>query len=605
MNSQNHLLLLCGLLAVPKDVTSFSIPSTQRSPAFRVQKNPRVTAKATSPLHAFASTSNYLDTLTAVVETPRNFGTGDYLNSLSQIADTSTGLDSHSSSVNPEEFLTNLSTQLAEAASATGFYGELVDVGSSTIQLAEATSATGTNFESGGFYGELVDVGASTIQLVEATSAAGELVDASSITSATSAAEGLADPLASIQLAEATSAAGELVDSSTITSTSGAEGLADSLMVSALALDSPVDEEVARNSLQIAASDMSDSLSSQLSDLSYGSLVDEKTTKASSSFAESLTSKFSGTDAQEQATSKFSEFAASSGASMNEAFSSVKNAGAAQISKLFGQVSSSLEEIPNKVSEAGTASVKVVSKAVELGSAEVANTGATSAQAVGGALQAQKMTIVAGTSSTVKTVGDQSLSDVANGVVEGIKFMGGLLVKLLDLILDKLGGTNVAQLVHSAQTSVSTVIDGATQSAITTINDIGNMTIAQAVQNLVALIIAVSNLLLTVLNAVIKLLSGKEASEWALAATSALNHQANQLTAQASAISYDLTHKSLGELSSSIGDFSQQVGNELVSNIGSLNDVISSGSQAVDGVSSIAGSTLDSVTSVVQMAQLM
>lgn len=570
MNSQNQLLLLCGLLAVPKDVTSFSIPSTQRSPAFRVQKNPRVTAKATSPLHAFASTSNYLDTLTAVVETPRNFGTGDYLNSLSQIADTSTGLDSHSSSVNPEEFLTNLSTQLAEAASATGFYGELVDVGSSTIQLAEATSATGTNFESGGFYGELVDVGASTIQLVEATSAAGELVDAS-----------------------------------TITSTSGAEGLADSLMVSALALDSPVDEEVARNSLQIAASDMSDSLSSQLSDLSYGSLVDEKTTKASSSFAESLTSKFSGTDAQEQATSKFSEFAASSGASMNEAFSSVKNAGAAQISKLFGQVSSSLEEIPNKVSEAGTASVKVVSKAVELGSAEVANTGATSAQAVGGALQAQKMTIVAGTSSTVKTVGDQSLSDVANGVVEGIKFMGGLLVKLLDLILDKLGGTNVAQLVHSAQTSVSTVIDGATQSAITTINDIGNMTIAQAVQNLVALIIAVSNLLLTVLNAVIKLLSGKEASEWALAATSALNHQANQLTAQASAISYDLTHKSLGELSSSIGDFSQQVGNELVSNIGSLNDVISSGSQAVDGVSSIAGSTLDSVTSVVQMAQLM
>ena len=100
-------------------------------------------------------------------------------------------------------------------------------------------------------------------------------------------------------------------------------------------------------------------------------------------------------------------------------------------------------------------------------------------------------------------------------------------------------------------------------------------------------------------------MSGKEASEWALAATSALNHQANQLTAQASAISYDLTHKSLGELSSSIGDFSQQVGNELVSNIGSLNDVISSGSQAVDGVSSIAGSTLDSVTSVVQMAQLM
>jgi hypothetical protein len=109
------------------------------------------------------------------------------------------------------------------------------------------------------------------------------------------------------------------------------------------------------------------------------------------------------------------------------------------------------------------------------------------------------------------------------------------------------------------------------------------MTMSEVLQNLVGLIIAVSNILLTVLNAVVKLLSGKDASDWALASTHAISDKATELTALASHTAYDLTHKSFTELTASIGDFSNHVGSELVTTIGTLNDAA-----ATDGIDSIA-----------------
>jgi hypothetical protein len=563
MNSQNQLLFLCGALIIPAEVISFTVPSSHRSPAFR-----------THSLNSFV-TGSYLETLTPVEQsTAGNFATGNYLNSLSQIADTTQNFDPNSYS--PEQFLTDLSNQLFEAASAN----------------------VPTNFESGGFY--VADAELLSPDVLESAASMGDIGDVGGVVDSMAATTTqLSDSISS-----SVPAVEELVEP--INSMSSVDS--DSLTLSALPIDSPADididvadAEAVGNSLQEAASDMADSftsqmsdLSSQLSDLSYGSFVDEKVAKSSSpSFAESLSSKLSGvsydfsTDsgasAQAESTNKLSEFAANSGASINGAFSSVKEAGVSNFSKLFGQVSKSIEAVPVKISEAGTTSAKVVGKAVELSTAEVANKGAASAQAVEQALQAEKMTIAAGTTSTVKTVGEKSLSDVADGVLAGIKFMGSILVQLLDAILSRFGGSSVGQIIQSTQASITSVIDNATHSVVQTVNDIGNMTMSEVLQNLVGLIIAVSNILLTVLNAVVKLLSGKDASDWALASTHAISDKATELTALASHTAYDLTHKSFTELTASIGDFSNHVGSELVTTIGTLNDAA-----ATDGIDSIA-----------------
>ncbi len=672
MNSQQQLLLLSALLAGHKEVISFTLPST----AFRIQQSPATGNTRSSNLCAFA-TGNYLETLTEVIERPTrvNFATGDYLNSLSP------------SSPSPEEFISNLSAQLAEAAaqghiqsnleSGGFFYVSEADLLNSLNDINTAAAVVGEQVEALGDSMESV-----TNQLAEVTSAAVAEVDVDGFSVEGSAPENAlafdsdsfgesiqqsADNLLSMDASPVDPAAPvETIDADSVQQT--AETL--------LAFDTPidgVDTDTVDNGFQQltnaiadvdideeaavdAASDSFSSLSSQLSEMSYGTFVDEKPAKKafnlfsrnmkdssavvddkpvkeSFNFGESFASKFSNMKAPafeappsadmvdagsateklnsfaDSAADQFSDFAASSGDSINDAistasrsggaalgnaFSSATEAGAASISKLFGSVASTLQQVPGKVTEAGTTTARIAGKAVELGASGVAKKSFESVQVVGGALEAEKMQITQGASSTVKTIGDSSLTDIASSILTGIKFMGGILIKFFDLILNQIGGTSVSKIVQSAQTSVMTVIDNASHSVTTTIHDIGNMTIQQAIQNMIALIIAVANLLLTVVNAIVKLLSGKEASEWVLAATSTANQQAHDLSLLASNTAHDLTHKSLGELSASIGSFSQHVGNEIFTSIGSLDDAVASS----DGATQLA----DTVSAAVQMS---
>jgi len=101
------------------------------------------------------------------------------------------------------------------------------------------------------------------------------------------------------------------------------------------------------------------------------------------------------------------------------------------------------------------------------------------------------------------------------------------------------------------------------------ISDVGNLSLRDIVHNLMVLIVATADMLMKVMNAVIYLLSGKDTGSWALQATSTVNQASSQLLAQAD----DVTHRSIGDLASSIGDYSYHVGNELVALLGSLNGV--------------------------------
>lgn len=208
------------------------------------------------------------------------------------------------------------------------------------------------------------------------------------------------------------------------------------------------------------------------------------------------------------------------------------------------------------------------------------------------------LNIVEGTSAAFKSMGDASLTDFGNVVLSAIKFIGGIVVKFLDLILNAVSGTSVASILSNVQTSVTSVIDNANHAVVSTITNIGNMSVKEILQHSMALIIAIADILLKITNAIIYIISGKDGANWALQATSSVNGASSQLLAQATSTYDDVTHASLTEVAHSIGDYSQHVGGEFVTLIGSLNGM---GGISLDGVT-IPEDTLNSVASAVQTA---
>lgn len=169
-----------------------------------------------------------------------------------------------------------------------------------------------------------------------------------------------------------------------------------------------------------------------------------------------------------------------------------------------------------------------------------------------------------------------SLHDIAISVSHSLQTLGGLVLKVLDLFLDAFGKTSCAAILQTLQASVNTVIQDANQSVDQTMDRILHMSVTEVLTGLTTVLITVSQSLLTVVNAVVKFLSGKNTGEWALVASSAVTSSANELSAQATNTAYDLTHKSVNELSLMINDFSHNVGHEIVTSLGTLDGLVSS-----------------------------
>jgi len=338
--------------------------------------------------------------------------------------------------------------------------------------------------------------------------------------------------------------------------------------------------------------DITESLSSKIADMSYDSMVDI------SNAAQKMT-----VAATRNGGNKFSQLAIKSSASLKDAVSSAKEASSAKMSTLFNQMAYNAQEIPDRLYDAGESSVNFLGKAANYGASEISHKGTESAEALKYAIEAEKSSIVTGTNSAVHNLGQQSLTDVAHGVIDGMQFMANLLITIIDAIMTKVGtNTSVNQILQNAKSSVYSLIDGASHSVTQTIsdkiNDIGSLTVFDVLSNLTRLLIAVSEILLVVLNAVIKILSGREATEWALMATTSIKDEANHLTSQTVSTANDITHRSLTELTASIGDFSHHVGDELFALVQTLND---SGAVTDDSIA-VAGSSMDAIVTAIQTA---
>mmetsp|Transcript_3205 Transcript_3205/g.5287 ORF Transcript_3205/g.5287 Transcript_3205/m.5287 type:complete len:1329 (-) Transcript_3205:1199-5185(-) len=344
----------------------------------------------------------------------------------------------------------------------------------------------------------------------------------------------------------------------TVADTNGMDGLADSLLSTDYS-NPPISNGEFEVPASAIPSDAMDSFTTQSPDISYDHF-------------------FNGADKIES--NSLSEVASSSGASMNDALISAK-------AKLFGSVSHSLGDIQGKVN-AGVSSMKGAGNGAHMPFDTHSLDGSQFTAELQNAGEAfQSIHPPAVVSSAIQHASDASLADIGHGIMDAVKFMAGILLTVVDANLDLAApGSSSVIVLESVKSSVNSMLDNASYTVANVINDVGNLSLKDIVHNLMVLIVATADMIMKVMNAVIYLLSGKDTGNWVLQATSTVNEASSQLLAQAD----DVTHQSIGELASSIGDYSYHVGNELVALLGSLN--------GVDGAH--FDGTLDMVTTAMQ-----
>ena len=369
------------------------------------------------------------------------------------------------------------------------------------------------------------------------------------------------------------------VSSSTVVDTatsSSANTINSAAATASETIDASSQSDSIATSIQDAASDVTNSLSSQLSDVTYDG-----------SF--------------EQADSASKQFALPTG-SFVDLLSTAKEASASKLGNLFGSVSHSLEALPGKVAGAGTSSAKAMGKAIS--EFDVTKMEIPTMPRFEAPSEPISLDIVEGSNAVMSSVADASLSDIGNAAFSGIKFVGGIIVQFLDFIVGAVAGTSLAQVFGNLQTSVQSVIDNASHTVVNTINNLGNITLKEVLQSLVTLIITIADALLKVMNSLVYLISGADVSDWALQTTNTISEASAQLVSQVGATYHDVTHKSLSELASSIGDYSHHVGYELYSVMASLShEAVGFGDSLSDSADvSYLSESFDSIATAVQTA---
>ncbi|KAL7441442.1 hypothetical protein ACHAXH_006597 [Discostella pseudostelligera] len=311
--------------------------------------------------------------------------------------------------------------------------------------------------------------------------------------------------------------------------------------------------------------------------------------------------------------------------SMQNAVLSIKEASGASREKFdgyFNTISHSLDGL--------TINAADTSKSFEILSGQiskVADAGASGLNAIGNALQVKasnlpefhppnldfktpmlpnvdvqlpiepNVNVIESASAVMHRIGDTSLSDFGHVILSTIELTGGIIFNFLDLFLNTIAGTNFASVIADVQSAISSLIDNASHFVVSTVSSIGNMSVIEIIQNLLTLVIAITDILLKLMNAIVYLISGNDGATWALVATSSVKEASSQLLAQASSTYNDFTHASLAELALSIGDYGQVVENEFVTLMGSLGSVIDTNS--FHGMS-VPEDVFDSVATVLQ-----
>ena len=111
--------------------------------------------------------------------------------------------------------------------------------------------------------------------------------------------------------------------------------------------------------------------------------------------------------------------------------------------------------------------------------------------------------------NSASALGDASFSDFGYAVVSSLQYIGEMFLKLIDSILNLVAGTSVEATLLAIQTSISTTIDSASHSVVSTLSAIGDISIRDVFNGIMTLILMIGDILMKAANAAVYLASGK------------------------------------------------------------------------------------------------
>jgi hypothetical protein len=200
--------------------------------------------------------------------------------------------------------------------------------------------------------------------------------------------------------------------------------------------------------------------------------------------------------------------------------------------------------------------------------------------------------VAAGGTAAVQTVGEKSIADLGADVVSGLQVVGHSMENGINMILSQIDyehDTTVRSIVSGAQHSVDEAVNGAISSIMTTLDNIGNITLEQLASSFIQLLVTVVKFVFVVVSAIIQMLSGRGLDEWTMATIGAVEREATSLSTQASTALYDATHTSLADLGTSVGHFSHDVGQLVVQTIGILGQGLETAPGQLADIATLAG----------------
>lgn len=170
-------------------------------------------------------------------------------------------------------------------------------------------------------------------------------------------------------------------------------------------------------------------------------------------------------------------------------------------------------------------------------------------------LQAGKAHLLDRGSEAMQGTAELQVAELGRTVAGGLEKVGSLFLQALTAAFEAATGSNAGDILASARGSVSALLDGAVHQVVGIIQHIGDMSVAQVAQILATIVVTVLTTLWKIFNAIVGVVSGRAASEWAIAASKTVDHEASQLTAKAVGAAHDFSERSLSELVGMTGHF--------------------------------------------------
>lgn len=176
------------------------------------------------------------------------------------------------------------------------------------------------------------------------------------------------------------------------------------------------------------------------------------------------------------------------------------------------------------------------------------------------ALQTSKTQLIEQGNEVAKEVGEVRLKQLGGIIIDGIQTFGKLCLMVIDDIANIFLGDKApttANVFSAAYASIAELINGASTTISNTIQDIGSMTVAQAAQSFVALVVLLVKLLFQLFDTIIQMITngGTTLNTITNTAMTSITQQSDILTTRASSLSTDVGNIKLSELAGMTGSF--------------------------------------------------